>query len=242
MEAIHDLLAYDGLKIIQDKNKVSFSIDALLLADFIKPKKETNAIIDLGCGNAPIPLYLSLKTKAKIVGVELQTEIANLAKRSISLNNLTEQIEIINQDCNDLRKEVKYKHYFDIVLSNPPYFANQSHLNKNDYLSLARHELSLRLQDLIATSKYLLKNHGSFYLIHQTKRLEEIIKLLNLEKFKVIKIRFIHAKPFKESRLFLLEAKRVSNKDLVIEKPLFVYDENNHYTEEIINIFNFKNV
>lgn len=243
MEAIHDLLAYEGLKICQDKAKATFSLDSLLLADFVKVNSKTKRIIDIGCGNAPIPLYLSLKTKAQIIGAEIQEEIALLAQKSINLNCLETQITIKKIDCLKLEEDKSYAKNFDIVVSNPPYFSYQenSNVNKNDYLTYARHEISLNIPKLIKIAYYLLKDFGSLYLIHRVNRLEEIVNLLKEKQFKVTRIRFIHSHHQEQSKLFMLEASKYGRRDLVVASPLFVYNEEGEYSPEIKAIFNYKN-
>ena len=119
-EQIHELLGYENIKIIQNDDMFSFSLDSMLLANFIDTIG-AKRIIDLGTGNGPIPLFLTLKTKASIIGVEIQEEVANLAKRSVELNHFENQIEILNDDLKDIYKKVG-ANSFDIVSSNPPYF------------------------------------------------------------------------------------------------------------------------
>ena len=133
MELIHELLGYKHIKIIQGEEKFRFSLDSTLLANFVKIKKHTKKIIDLGTGNAPIPLFLTLKTDANITGVEIQKEVYELAKKSVEINNFQNQIEIINADIKDIYKVVG-ANQFDIVISNPPYFkyTPTSNINKND--------------------------------------------------------------------------------------------------------------
>src|SRR5690606_35548150 len=144
------LLGYKHIKIIQDEEKFRFSLDSTLLANFVNVKKHTKKIIDLGTGNAPIPLFLTLKTDAKIIGVEIQKEVYELAKQSVELNNLSGQIEIINADIKDVYKLVG-PNTFDIVISNPPYFKYlpTSNINKNDYLTIARHEVLITLEEIV---------------------------------------------------------------------------------------------
>ena len=144
MKQVHELLGYKNIKIIQDDEMFSFSVDSMLLADFIKTTYKTKNIIDLCCGNAPIPLFLTLKTKAQIIGIEIQKEVYELAKESIKLNNFDNQITMINQDLKGIHNQVG-ANKFDIVSCNPPYFKyiESSNINKNDYLTIARHEVKL---------------------------------------------------------------------------------------------------
>ena len=243
MEVIHDLLGYDGLKIYQDSDAFSFSIDSLLLASFIKVNNAKN-IIDLCTGNGPIPLFLTLKTKASIIGVEIQEYIASLAKKSIEINNI-DNIKIINADLIDIYKIVG-NDKFDIVSCNPPYFkvSKESHLNKNDYLSIARHELKCNFLDIAKEANRLLIDGGSFYFIHRCERLQEILSTLKQNNFGVKRIRFVYPIINSEALLVLVEAKKNRADDVKVLSPLYIYQDNNKniYTEEVLNIFNYKKI
>ena len=158
---INDLVYYKNLKIVQNKNYFNFSLDSVLLPCFVEILPSTKKILDMCTGNAPVPLILSTKTKAKIYGIELQKDIYELAKESVKINNIS-NIEIINDDVNNLLNYFETD-TFDIITCNPPYFKykNSSILNNNDVKSLARHEISVTLSDIIKLSKVLLKNNGS---------------------------------------------------------------------------------
>ena len=238
-EQIHELLGYENIKIIQDEDMFSFSLDSMLLANFIDTKG-AKRIIDLGTGNGPIPLFLTLKTNASIIGVEIQEEVALLAKRSVELNHFESQIEIINDDLKGIYKKVG-ANSFDIVSSNPPYFPykESSMINKNDYLTIARHEVKANLLDIIIEAKKLLKDGGRLYMVHRVNRLTEVIKELEENGFGLKKMQMIHPKIDGEAMMFLVEARKNKTSDLKIIKPLYVYN-NDKYTEEVLEIFNFK--
>ena len=238
-EQIHELLGYENIKIIQDEDMFSFSLDSMLLANFIDTTG-AKRIIDLGTGNGPIPLFLTLKTKASIIGVEIQEKVASLAKRSVELNHFENQIEIINDDLKEIYKKVG-ANSFDIVSSNPPYFPYQcdSMINKNDYLTIARHEVKAKLSDIVEEAKKLLIDGGRFYMVHRVSRLTEVIRVLEDNKFGLKKIQMIYPKVNGEAMMFLVEARKNKPSDLKIIKPLYVYD-NDKYTKEVLEIFNFK--
>lgn len=241
MEEIHELLGYEGLKIYQRKDAFSFSLDSMLLADFIKIRQVTKKIIELGCGNAPILLFLTMKTKAQLFGIEIQKEIYDLALKSVKINNLESQITLINDDLKQIYKKVGANSY-DIVISNPPFFKYQadSYLNKNDLLTIARHEVKTTLEDIIIEARKLLVDGGSIFMIHRCERLSEVISTFNQYNFGVRTIKFIYSKATNEHALmFLIEARLNKKDDVKVLKPFIVYDENNEYTYEVKEIFNF---
>lgn len=241
MALIHELLGYKHIKIYQDEDMFRFSLDSTLLADFVNIKKTTKAIIDLGTGNGPIPLFLTLKTKASIKGIEIQEDVFNLAVKSVNANNLDSQIEILNLDIKNVYKIVG-ANKFDIVTSNPPYFKYlpTSNINKNDYLTIARHEVLITLEEIIIEAKKLLVDGGSLYIVHRAQRLGEIISYFNTHNFGLKRLRFVYSKTDSENALLVLVEGRLNKKsDCVVLKPLYIYN-NNEYTEEVKNIFNFK--
>lgn len=237
----HELLGYEKIKIFQDDEMFSFSLDSMLLADFIDCKG-AKRIIDLGCGNAPIPLFLTLKTEAKIVGVEIQKEVYDLAIKSVEYNGFNDQIEIINSDLKGIYK-ITGANSFDIVSSNPPYFKydKASIINKNDYLTIARHEVLASLDDIVSEAKKLLIDGGKFYMVHRCNRLADVINALTAHKFGIKKIRMIYPKETDNEALsFVIEARKNKASDIKILKPIIVLDKDGNYTEEIRKIFNFK--
>jgi len=239
VEVINDLLGYDGLKIIQRPDMFNFSLDSTLLADFAKPLGKTKKILDLGTGNAPIPLFLSLKTNAKIVGVEIQKDVYEIAKRNISLNKLDNQIEIINDDIKGIHKKYENSE-FDLITCNPPFFKYKetSNTNKNDYKTIARHEVLITLEEIIIEAKRLLKTKSSLCMVHRTERIVEIINLLTKHNFAIKRLRFVYPKKGEDSNMVLIDASNNGNTGLKLLEPLYVHSENG-YTEEIRKIFNY---
>lgn len=238
-EVIHDLLGYDGLKIIQRPDMFNFSLDSTLLADFVTPLSKTKKILDMGTGNAPIPLFLSLKTTASIIGIDIQEEVYDLAKRSVELNHLQDQITIKLQDIKGLHKQYKNGE-FDIITCNPPFFKykNSSHINESDYKTIARHEVLVTLDDIVMESKRLLKTKGSLYIVHRTERLIDIIETLRQHAFSIKRMRFVYPKQSVESNMVLIEASNNGQTSLTLLPPLFVH-EGESYTDEILTIFRF---
>lgn len=237
-KVINDLVGYENLKIVQCNDYFNFSLDSVLLPNFINIKKEYKNIIDLGSGNAPIPLILSTKTKASIIGIEVQKEIYDLAIESVKLNKLDSQIQIRNIDIKEVLSQYDSE-YFDVVLTNPPYFkkTDTSILNDNIIKTNARHETLINLEEIIEISSKLLKNKGVFAIIHRTERMGEILELLPNHKLEAKRMRFIYPKSDSESNLVLIEARKNVNKGLKVLKPLIVHDKKGNYTKEILKMF-----
>ncbi len=205
---LNDLFDYDGLKIYQYEDRFKFSLDSILLAEFVELKKNTKVIVDFCTGNAPVPLILSTKTKANIYGFELQKNIYDLAKDSVKENNLDNQIKIINDNLVNVA-EYLGDECADVVTCNPPYFKydiNSSLINENEEKAIARHEIAMNLDELVKAAKYILKEKAPLYLVHRCDRLEEIVDTLNKYGFKIKKLQFIYAGFDKEAIMVLIKA------------------------------------
>jgi len=176
-KVINDLYDYPKMKIVQDEEDFKFSLDSILLAEFVEPPKRNLKILDMCTGNAPIPLILSVKYPNKIIGFEIQEKIYNMAIESININNCKEQIEIINDDVKNIQNYFP-ENNFDIITCNPPYFKvdKNSLLNKNMIKSIARHEVKIDLEGIIKIASENLNNKGCLYMVHRPERLDEIIK------------------------------------------------------------------
>ncbi len=235
---INDLVYFNNIKIVQNKDYFNFSLDSVLLPYFVQINPSTKRIMDLCTGNAPIPMILSLKTDAEIFGVELQKEIFDLAKQSIDLNKQFKNIRLINEDVKNI-SNLYETDYFDIITCNPPYFKKQENsiINNNKIKSIARHEIEINLEDIIKVSKKLLKNGGSLNLIHRTDRLIEIIYLMKLNNIEPKRIRFIYPKNGKESNLVLIDGRKNGSTGLKILPPLYVHNEDGSYTDEVLEMF-----
>lgn len=239
MERINDLVGYKNLKIVQNNDWFKFSLESVLLPCFVIINKNTNNILDLCTGNAPIPLVLSTKTKAKIYGVEIQEDVYELAKKSVDINNLSKQIEIINDDVKNISNKFE-SDTFDIITCNPPYFKDVDTSKKNDDIHkiIARHEVSLNMDDIAKVVRKLLKNDGKFYLVHRTERFLELTNLLMSYNIMPKRVRFIYPKEDSESNLFMLEAVKNGKVGLKLESPLYVHNNDGSYKDEILKMFN----
>ena len=228
-----------NLKIIQRSDYFNFSIDSLLISEFVNIQKNTKKILDLGTGNAAIPLFLSKKTSAKIYGIEIQEISYNLALRNININNLNEQIYIIYDNMKNYLKYFNMS-FFDIIISNPPFFKineNVKFLNNLEQLSIARHEVEIDLDELIKISSELVKDRGYFYLVHRADRLSEILNILQKYKFEAKKIKFCYTTKYKNAKIVLIEAIKNGKSGLTILPPLIINKENGEYTDEVLKMF-----
>ncbi len=234
-----DDLQINNLKIIQNKNEFCFGMDAVLLSDFAKEIKNNTNILDLGTGTGVLPILLSGKTKnTKIVGIEIQKNMAEMATRSINLNNLENRIKIINDDIKNINNFFD-NYYFDVIITNPPYKKiNSGLINENEGKLISRHEIKCNLEDIIITTKKMLKDKGTLYMVHRPERIADICELLRKYKIEPKLIKFVYPKINKEANLVLIKAVKNANKFLKVEKPLIVYKENGEYTEEILKIYN----
>lgn len=238
MEVLNDLVGFKNLKIYQNSDWFSFSLDSILLPNFVFLRKNVQNIIDLGTGNLPIPLVLSTKTDAHITAVEIQEDVYQLAKKTLEHNHLENQITLLHMNMLDL-KECFRAGSFDVVLSNPPYFkySNQSNINEDLHKTIARHEKMITLEQLIDLASYLLKNQGVFALVHRTERLMEIIDLCNKNQITIKRIQFVYPKFGTESNLVLIEGTKHGRTGLKVLPPLYIHDEDGNYLPEILEMF-----
>lgn len=238
MEVMNDLLDYNNLKIYQNTDMFNFSLDSVLLSNFVTVNKKINNILDIGCGNAVIPLILSTKTDSNIVGVEIQKDVVELAIKSVKYNNLTKQIKIINDDINNYAKN-KDSEIFDVITCNPPFFkiSENSNLNDNVYKTIARHELKLNLSDVMKVSKKLLKNNGHLAIVHRPDRLIDIILLMKENGIEPKKIRLVYPGHKKNANILLIEGVKNGNPGLKILEPLYTHKQNGEYTKQIQKYF-----
>lgn len=232
-ERIDFLLADESMQIIQSKTAFAFSLDAVLLANFASISKKKGKILDLCTGNGVIPLLLSRHTKAKITGVEIQKRIYDMATRSVHLNELDDQIDLIHGDLKEMKSILGHSN-FDVVTCNPPYFKTTSkqEQNQNDYLKIARHEIYCTLEDVVKACKLHVKPGGKVALVHRPGRLVDVITLFRKYHIEPKRIRFVYPKQGKEANMLLIEGIRDGSSDVKILPPLYIYQDNGKYTEE----------
>lgn len=235
-----DDLEYKGLKIIQNRNWFCFGVDSVILSDFAKEIKDNSIVLDLGSGTGIISILLSKKINAKkIIGVEIQKEVCEMSKKSILLNDL-KNVEFINEDIKNLDK-IMENGICDAIVTNPPYMKNNSGVkNDNEYKLISRHEIKCNIEDIIKIASKLLKNNGELYMVHRPDRIVGIIETLRKYKIEPKKIRFVYSREGQNSNLVLIKAVKNSGEFLKVEKPLYIYDKENNYTDEVLEIYNKK--
>ena len=233
-----DDLQYEGLKVIQNKNSFCFGVDSVLLSDFAKEIKRNSIVVDIGTGTGIIGLLLCKKTNLrKIYGVEIQKDVADMAKRSVRLNQLEDKFEIINCDICQILDFLE-PNLVDCVVTNPPYKkANTGFKNEDETQTIARHEVKCTLEDVVQQASKLLKDKGEFYMVHRAERLVDIMCLLRKYRLEPKKVWFVHSKPKEKPNLILVKAIKFANSFLKISEPLVIYDENGNETEEIRQIY-----
>lgn len=226
-----DDLQIAGLELIQDPEKFCFGVDAVFLSDFAKVKPGEN-VLDMGTGNGIIPILLSAKTKGKhFTGLEIQTETAEMARRSVRYNHLEDKVEIVTGDIKEAA-EIFKPAFFDVITTNPPYMLAEHGLrNPDDAKAVARHEVLCSLDDILRESMRLLQDKGRFYMIHRPFRLTEILIKMNHYKIEPKRIQFIYPHIDKEPAMVLIEGVRGAKPRVTVEPPIIIYDKSEHALE-----------
>ncbi len=234
-----DDLQRNHLKIIQKTNGFCFGMDAVLLSGFASVKQGERAI-DLGTGTGIIPILLSAKTEGKeFVGLEIQEEMADMAARSIAMNQIEDRVKIIRGDIKEAGA-VFGRASFDVVTSNPPYMNDAHGLKNPDLLkAIARHEVLCTLDDVVRSASELVRPGGRFYMVHRPHRLAELITTLKQYKMEPKRIKMVHPYQNKDANMVLIESVRGGRSMVKVEAPIIVYKEVGVYTEEICQIYGY---
>lgn len=235
-----DQLYSNDIKVIQNPEVFSFSLDAVLLSDFAKlPKKDSSVTVDLCSGNGAVGLFMSHKTRGKIWEIELQPRLADMAKRSVELNNLENKIEVVNDDLDNATNYIS-KDSVDVITCNPPYFPNldNSKKNPNKYLAIARHEITTNLDKINIVCSDLLKTNGKVFFVYRPDRLLELLDSMKSHDIMPKVIQFIHPRKQKDANMVLIEGiKSGKNGGTKVLPPITVYqDESNDYTDYVRNV------
>lgn len=235
-----DDLQVNGYEIIQHPGKFCFGMDAVLLSNFARVKKGER-VLDLGTGTGIIPILLTAKTEGEsFVGLEIQEESADMARRSVEHNHLEEKVEIVTGDIKEA-SNIFGSASFDIITTNPPYMIGKHGIeNASDTKAIARHELLCTLEDILRESAHILKPRGRFYMVHRPFRLAEILSKMIEFGIEPKRMRMVHSFIDKEPNMVLIEGMRGANSRMIVERPLIVYKEVGVYSDELLGEYGLK--
>jgi tRNA1Val (adenine37-N6)-methyltransferase len=234
-----DSLQRNGYQIIQNSEKFCFGMDAVLLSGFAKAK-EGDRVLDMGTGTGIIPILMEAKTQAfQLIGLEIQSESADMARRSVALNSLEHKIQIVEGDIKEAAN-IFGAASFDVVTCNPPYMIGQHGIQNPDApKAIARHEILCTLEDVISQAAKLCKPGGQFYMVHRPFRLAEIITLMTQYRLEPKRMQLVYPYIDKEPNMVLIEGVRGGRSRMTVEKPLIVYKEPGVYMPEIYDIYGY---
>ena len=241
-----DDLNINGLKVIQNREYFMFGIDSVILSSMVKSQASSNVIVDFCTGSAVIPILLTTRVKyQRIIGVELQEEMYDLAERNVAMNNLSDSISVLNQDIKEYKDIIKYVRdnvnksgNVDVVVCNPPYKeAGTGIVNENTVKYIARHEDKCTLEDIFISASKLLKTKGKLYLVHKPDRLADLICMARKYNLEVKEITMLQPTKSKKPSIVFLEYVKDGNKGVNILPNILEYDENGNYTNKIKEIY-----
>ncbi|SDW90884.1 tRNA1Val (adenine37-N6)-methyltransferase [Lachnospiraceae bacterium KHCPX20] len=234
-----DDLQRNGRRIIQDPARFCFGMDAVLLSDFANIRKN-ETVVDLGTGNGILPILLEAKTPGThFIGLEIQEDSADMARRSVAMNQTEEKIEIITGDMKEAA-DLLGKNCYNVVVSNPPYMVESHGIqNPKDAKAIARHEVKMSLSDLLHQTKLLLKPNGRCYFVHRPFRLAEIIAGMVKEGLEPKRMQLVYPYVDAEPNMVLIEGRKGGKARMTVEKPRIIYASKDEYTEEVKQIYGF---
>lgn len=236
----NDILGYSNLKIFQDDNFFSFSLDSIILANYSTIRLRDKNIVDFCTGNGVIPIIMSKRCDKNIDGVEVQKPLYDLAIKSIDINNLSSRITIYNDDIKEFSKKIDNLNKYDLVLCNPPYFKNTDRSSKNlSYEKMiARHEILINLDDVCTCAKKVLKDKGNICIVHRSDRLMDIFSSFRKNNIEPKRIKFIYERLDRDSNLVLVEGQKCGSVGLKVEKPLIMYNLDGSINDEYLALQN----
>ncbi len=234
-----DDLQRNGLRIIQDPERFCFGMDAVLLSGFARAP-EGGRVLDLGTGTGIIPILMSAKTGAgELIGLEIQEESAEMANRSVVLNDLQDRVKIVKGDIREAG-QIFDAASFDVVTSNPPYMIGGHGLKNPDApKAIARHEVLCDLEDVVKAAARCLKSGGKFYMVHRPFRLAEIMVVMHEYRIEPKRMQLVYPFVDKEPSMVLIEGARGGRSRMTVEKPLIIYESPGKYMPEIYDIYGY---
>jgi tRNA1Val (adenine37-N6)-methyltransferase len=231
-----------NVKLFQSRKGYRFSVDALLLANFVNLKK-AGIIGDLGAGSGIVGILLAKKyPDARVTLFEIQDSLAVLAEKNVALNNLRDKVTVMKADIKKLKlfdSSFAVRHPFDLLVSNPPFRRLKSgRISEGEEKAIARHEIKLQLHDLINAASSLLKAKGRLCIIYHPSRLTELFDILKKKRLEAKRLRFVHSNMSSEAKMVLLEAAQEGRSGVKVDKPLYIYRDDGSYTDEVMGICN----
>lgn len=238
MKVRNRLLNFGDNIIYQDDEWFAFSLDSVLLSNFVSVKLTDKKILDMACGNAPIPMLLTFRTNASIYGIDIQKEVIELGIQSIHENKMDKQISLDVLDINNVEDKFLAE-FFDVITCNPPYFkySNNDNINLNMNKRISRHEVLVNLDTIVQKASYLLKNGGTFAMVHRPDRLIEIIDVMEKYNIAPKKLQLCYSKVNSNCNLILIEGNKNGKSGLKILSPVIVHNADGSYSEEIRKMF-----
>ena len=232
-----DELNRNGYKLIQDQNRFCFGIDAVLLAAFADVR-DGEKVLDIGTGTGVIPILMEARYGGSdYTGIEIQSDVADMAQRSVQYNGLEDKIKIVNADVKEA-VSLYGTSSMDVITTNPPYMTVDSGIvNDNDTKAISRHEVCVTLEDIVRVSAALLREKGRFYMVHRPHRLMEIMSVMRRFELEVKRLRMVHPYVDKDANMVLIEASYWGGAFMKVLKPLIVYNSDGKYTEEVAKIY-----
>jgi tRNA1Val (adenine37-N6)-methyltransferase len=226
------------LQLYQSKSGYRFSADAVLLSSFVSVQR-LKKIADLGAGSGIIGLLLAKKyLSAHITLIELQESLVKNAKKNVALNDLEDRVSVVHADIKKMKFGQDVLHSYDLIVSNPPFRKTKTGLiSPSDEKAMARHEIHLPISALTKSAFSMLKHHGRFCIIHLPERLAEVMTAMRQSNLEPKRIRFAHSNTQSEAKMVLIEAVKEGKPGLLVERPLYMYNQDGQYTEEMLAIY-----
>ena len=229
---ILDILGYKGLKLYQDPDCFCFSLDSVVLANYCNIRVRDSKIVEFCSGNGVVSIIMSQRTKANIIGIEIQEKLYNMANASLNINNLNERITFINED---IKEYVKGKdNNVDLIVCNPPYFKYDQNNKINDSIEkqIARHEICINIDDICSCASKILKDNGKLCIVHRTDRFTDVYDSMKKYRIEPKRIKYIYNNENSNSEMFLIEGQKNAGTGLIIDKPLIIRNLDGSFTVE----------
>lgn len=232
MKVLNDILGYKGLKLYQDPDCFCFSLDSVVLANYCNIRVRDSKIVEFCSGNGVVSIIMSQRTKANIIGIEIQEKLYNMANESLNINNLNERITFINED---IKEYVKGKdNNVDLIVCNPPYFKYDQNNKINDSIEkqIARHEICINIDDICSSASKILKDNGKLCIVHRTDRFTDVYDSMKKYRIEPKRIKYIYNNENSNSEMFLIEGQKNAGTGLIIDKPLIIRNLDGSFTVE----------